>query len=48
MGNRENLRSSKQLSLHPLKTEDAIGAALVTPRPATEKKQRQEKAKKSR
>lgn len=45
---KENSRNSKFISLHPLKAEDAIRAALNTPPPPVEKKSKPKKNKKSR
>jgi hypothetical protein len=44
MDSKENMRNSKPISLHPLKPEDAIRAALMTPPP----QKKQKKSKKAR
>jgi hypothetical protein len=46
--NNENMRNSKPISLYPLKPEDAIRGALLTPLPPSEKKRKSRKAKKAR
>jgi hypothetical protein len=45
---KENIRNSKPISLYPLKPEDAIRGALMTPPPSSEKKRKSRKAKKTR
>jgi hypothetical protein len=42
-----NPRNSKPISLHPLKPEDAIRAALMTPPPLSEKKPKRKKTRKA-
>jgi hypothetical protein len=44
----ENVRNSKPISLYPLKPEDAIRGALMTPPPPSEKKRKSRKSKKAR
>lgn len=45
---KENVRNSKPISLYPLKPEDAIRGALMTPPLPPEKKGKRTKAKKAR
>ena len=46
--NKGNPRNGKPISLHPLKPEDAIRAAMLTPPPPSEKRRKSRKAKKWR
>jgi hypothetical protein len=45
---KENIRNSKPISLHPLKPEDAIRAALMIPPASLEKTRKPKNARKSR